>query len=49
MVVMYKERLSEVFEVVLDVISGYYEIYKNGILVSAVQDIIDATAVFNTI
>lgn len=49
MVVMYKERLSEVFEVVLDAISGYYEIYKNGKLVSAVQDIIDATAVFNTI
>ena len=49
MVVMYKERLSDVFEVILDNISGYYEILKNGELISAAQDIIDATAVFNTI
>lgn len=49
MVVLYKERLTDVVEVILDKISGYYEVYKNQILVSASQELIDAQAIFNTI
>lgn len=49
MVVLYKERLSDVVEVILDRISGYYEVYKNKILVSVSQELIDAQAIFNTI
>jgi hypothetical protein len=49
MTVMYKERLSDVFEVVVDTLSGYYEVRKNSVLVSAVQGLIEAIAVFNSL
>lgn len=49
MTILYKERLSDVIEVLFDSISGYYEVYKNSKLISAVQDLIDAQAVYNVI
>lgn len=49
MTVLYKERLGSVYEVIKNLVTGYFELYKNGVFEDTSDDIVVITHRFNTI